>query len=272
MNGSMWLIALALATGAAVASPELGDDARVGWHFYDDPPPPVAPAPPAKPVATTPARPSAARKVPELQAFEQMQRTMEELRDIAIVKPTDENVRRYMVYERMVTEKASKFADVAQRVAWNNPELDSTIQGRPTGRLAGDVYDRENVADTRRRLTTLARDHAVFFFFRSDCPYCHAFAPIVARLQAYGLRVEPVSLDGGGLPEFPHPRTDNGIAERLGVRQVPAVFLAQPFKGEISAVSYGVLSSTELEHRVVTVADQKPRPAELFPTVAVSTP
>jgi len=115
-------------------------------------------------------------------------------------------VRRYMVYERMVTEKASKFADVAQRVAWNNPELDSTIQGRPAGRLAADVYDRENVADTRRRLTALAGDHAVFFFFRSDCPYCHAFAPIVARLQAYGIRVEPVSLDGGGLPEFPHPR------------------------------------------------------------------
>lgn len=267
------LIAAVACMLAVSASAEPGPEkGRVGWHFYDDPPPPAPPAAiakPAPPVAPAPVVPAAAPpRAPELKTFEEMQRRMDELRNVAIVNPTEENVQRYMQYEQFVSSKASRFADVAQRVAWNHPELDSTQQGRPVSPAAAEVYQQQQVVETSGRLAALAKDHALLFFFRSDCPYCHRFAPILARFQAkYGIRVEAVSLDGAGLPEFPAPRQNNGIAERLGVRQVPAVFLAQPFKGEISTVGYGLLGAGELEQRVVTVAEQKTvAPVDLTPT------
>jgi len=258
-------IALAILHIAAYADDPAPDKGRVGWHFYDDPlPPPPPPPPPAPakvvappPVAVPPARP------PELKLFEDMQRKMEELRNVAIVNPSEDNVKRYMLYEQMVKEKAYRFAEVAQLVSWSNPSLDSTLQGRPVNPGAAKVYDDVQDANTGKRLADLGKDHALLFFFRSDCPYCHRFAPILAYFQKkYGIRVDAVSLDGGGLPEFPRPRVNNGIAERLGVQQVPAVFLAQPFRGEISTVGYGVMSTPELEQRVIKVADAPRNGAE----------
>jgi conjugal transfer pilus assembly protein TraF len=65
----------------------------------------------------------------------------------------------------------------------------------------------------------------LFFFYRSDCPYCHAFAPTLAAFQArHGIQVVAISVDGGPLPGFPNARPDNGIATTLKVSQVPAVF------------------------------------------------
>jgi conjugal transfer pilus assembly protein TraF len=102
---------------------------------------------------------------------------------------------------------------------------------------------------------TLGRDHVLFFFFRSDCPYCHAFAPTLEAFQArHGIQVVAISVDGGPMPGFPDARRDNGIATTLKVTQVPAVFLAQPFTGKITPIGFGVLSEAQLLERIAIVA------------------
>jgi len=54
------------------------------------------------------------------------------------------------------------------------------------------------------------------FFFRGACPYCHKFAPLLkAFADRYGFRLVDVSLDGGGLPEFPTPQPNAQAAEAL---------------------------------------------------------
>ena len=95
----------------------------------------------------------------------------------------------------------------------------------------------------------------LFFFFRGDCPYCHAFAPTLEAFQArHGIKVVAISVDGGGMPGFPDARRDNGIATTLKVSQVPAVYLAQPFTGKITPIGFGVLSETQLLERIATVS------------------
>ena len=95
----------------------------------------------------------------------------------------------------------------------------------------------------------------LFFFYRSDCPYCHAFAPTLAAFQArHGIQVVAISVDGGPLPSFPNARPDNGIATALKVSQVPAVFLAQPFTGRITPIGFGVLSESQLLERLAIVS------------------
>jgi conjugal transfer pilus assembly protein TraF len=106
----------------------------------------------------------------------------------------------------------------------------------------------------------------LFFFFRGDCPYCHAFAPTLEAFQArHGIRVVAISVDGGSMPGFPDARRDNGIATTLKVTQVPAIYLAQPFTGTITPIGFGVLSETQLVERIAIVAAAPNGPAASLP-------
>jgi conjugal transfer pilus assembly protein TraF len=235
-----------------------------GWHFYEAPLPetdeptqmsrgPQLPAPPGRQA--------------ELIAFEQLQKAVEDTRNIAIMRPTEANVRRYMELEMQVVGRASYFADVAQRVAWATPSLDPTLHGRPVNATALQVFEHQQQADRSSTVATLGQDHVLLFFYRSDCPYCHAFAPILKAFEAgHGIQVVAISLDGGMLPGFPNARQDNGIATALQVNQVPAVFLAQPASGTITPIGFGVLSESQLLERIAIVAS--PQTQAMLPGTA----
>lgn len=256
------LCALSCVAAAQDAPKRYWSDAWRGWHFYEDPEqesPPEKPVPAAKAPTAQPAR------APELIEFERLQKTLEERRNIAIMRPTEANVRRYMELESQVVAQASTFADVAQRVAWATPELDPTTQGRPVNAKALEVFEQQQLAERSRSVADLARDHVLIFFFRGDCPYCHAFAPTLAAFQArHGIRIEAVSVDGGALPGFAEARRDNGIATALRVTQVPAVYLAQPFTGKITPIGFGVLSEAQLLERITAVST--PRYEAMLPS------
>jgi conjugal transfer pilus assembly protein TraF len=241
------------------------EDHRRGWHFYDDPPPePVSATSPSPPPA--PARPASPR-APELITFERLRKRLEEYRTIAIVSPTEPNVRRYMELEAKVVRQASLFSDVAQRVAWATPDLDMTLQGRPVNARAIEVFERQQASARQQAVAALARTHVLFFFFRSDCPYCHAFAPTLEAFRdRHGIEIVPISLDGGALPAFPQFRQDNGISRVLKVSSVPAVYLAEPGTGSVRPLGFGVLSEAQLLERVTTLS--APSSEALTPSIA----
>ena len=239
--------------GATSQTAPYWSDAWRGWHFYEEPDADEVPMAPPK--TSAPAPKPAPAKAPELVEFERLQKAVESYRNIAIMRPTEANVRRYMELESKVVARASYFADVAQRVAWSTPELDPTLQGRPVNAKALEVFDREQMSGRSQSISSLGKDHVLFFFFRSDCPYCHAFAPTLAAFEArHGIKVVAISVDGGSMPGFADARRDNGIAATLKVTQVPAVYLAQPYTGKITPIGFGVLSEAELVERIATVA------------------
>lgn len=262
MNACAVLAALFLVASSPAPAQDTGRpywiDAWRGWHFYEDPVDEdlTARLPSRQRAATAPTRPPAKpSRLPELVEFDRLQAELDDARKVAVVSPTETNVRRYMELEAEVVSRASTFADVAQRVAWAIPQLDPTTDGRPVNAMALEVFEQQRLIERSRSIGALGRDHVLLFFFRSDCPYCHAFAPTLADFQArHGIRVEAVSLDGGPLPGFPEARRDNGIASTLRVSQVPAVYLAQPFAGTITPIGFGVLSEAQLVERIVTVS------------------
>ncbi|MCL1960638.1 MAG: conjugal transfer protein TraF [Desulfovibrionaceae bacterium] len=247
--------AAALAQDPATRPAPYWSDAWRGWHFYEDPLPEDQEAPPPASPSSQPPSPQAPTRAPELIEFERLQKTLEEYRNIAIMRPTESNVRRYMELEALVVNQASFFADMAKRVAWATPELDPTLQGRPVNAKALEVFDETERAERSRTVAELGNDHVLFFFYRSDCPYCHAFAPTLQAFQEqHGIQVVAISIDGGPMPGFPDARRDNGIANTLQVSQVPAVFLAQPFTGQITPIGFGVLSESQLLERIAIVS------------------
>jgi conjugal transfer pilus assembly protein TraF len=254
--GRSALAADAAATIAWPAEPTTGEywaDRERGWFWYQLPPPERrTPRPPPSPALAraAPARPA------ELIEFDDLQKRVEDLRNIAIIRPTERNIRNYLAIQAQVIDKASLFADVAQRVIWANPEFDYAVTGRPINAKALEVFDREALNAREATALALARDHAMFFFFRSDCPYCHQFGPYLKAFETkFGLTVVPISVDGGPLlPAFPNPKIDNGIARTLDVREVPALFLVEPGSGKIVPIGYGVLSESELLERLQVVS------------------
>ena len=266
---ALWVLLAAVASAFAAepSSPlRYWSDTWRGWHFYEEPepefehrglPPPRPARSPSKPVPNRPA---------ELIDFERLQKALEETRHIAVMRPTEANVRRYMELEAHVVARASTFADMAQRIAWASPELDPTLQGRPVNAKALEVFDQLQMAQRSESIGALGRDHVLLFFFRGDCPYCHAFAPTLQAFQArHGIRVVAVSVDGGSIPGFADARRDNGISRTLQVSQVPAVYLAQPFTGVITPIGFGVLSEAQLVERIAIVGAA---PAIGTPTLA----
>src|SRR6266498_74512 len=216
---------------------------KEGWFWYRDPPLEVK-KPEKKPEALT-------AKQKALADFEAMQKTLEELKKVAVMTQADEDIKAYMRYQQMVMNKSSVFADSWQRLVWTDPSLDYALHGRPTTNFGLDVYDAERKKAEQRTVSELAQTHGLFFFFRSDCPYCHRFAPVLKRFeQTYGIRVFPISLDGGGLPEYPVSAVDNGIAARLNVTTVPALYLATPSAKEIQPIGFGVMAESEIAERI----------------------
>jgi conjugal transfer pilus assembly protein TraF len=239
------------ATEAETQLPSYWRRNREGWFWYQDPPPEVR-----KKKETAREQEQRPR---ELIEFEAMQKRLDELKRIAVMNPTEDHMKAYMGYQRYVMDKSAVFADNWQRLVWKTPELDYSLTGRPTNSFAIDVFDGQQRDKQANTIRALAKTHGLFFFFRSDCPYCHKFAPVLKHFeQNYGLTVFAVSLDGGGLPEYPTPLTDNGMAANLNVSMVPAIFLAVPGTREITPIGYGVMAETELVERIHAITQTKP--------------
>jgi conjugal transfer pilus assembly protein TraF len=200
-----------------------------------------------------------------------MQQRLETLKRVAVMNPTDDNLMAYMRFQRMVMDRSQVFADRWQRLVWREPSLDYASEGRPTNTLAIAAFDERQRDRDTAAVRQLAATHGLVFVFRSDCPFCHRFAPVLKRFaQAHGLTVLAVSLDGGTLPEYPDARPDNGIAARLNARAVPALYLTQPSRREFRPVGFGLMSDTDLLERIAALA-READPAGL-PNASRTTP
>jgi conjugal transfer pilus assembly protein TraF len=234
---------------------------REGWFWYErEPEPHAAPLPQPTPTpepteSTTPPLSDAAPEGPKPLSAQWLREHIGEYRDAAIDDPTPQNVALYLYLQRVALDKSSRFAAATQRAVQRDPFLDEITQ-RPTATFAANLTNRQagdNRDDVLRRIAETA---GVLFFFRSDCPYCEAQAPLLKLLEArYGFSILPVSIDGAPLPggEFSDFRRDRGQAQALGVVSTPALFLVRP-PDAVVPLSQGLLSFAQLQERIVLAA------------------
>lgn len=187
-------------------------------------------------------------------ALEQLQESVKLSRALALMNPTEGNLKDYVQKQEKVMNISSVFADQWRRVLWKNPELDYSQTHRPTNATAIRAYDQAQQSTKEQMLTQFAQYYGLVFFVRSDCQYCHAFAPILKQFQEkYNVRIMTVTMDGAGIPGFDNALPDNGIASKLGVEVTPALYVADTYNRQYLPLSFGVLSGTELEERVITL-------------------
>ncbi|EHC04209.1 type-F conjugative transfer system pilin assembly thiol-disulfide isomerase TrbB [Shewanella sp. PP-He15 brown] len=96
-------------------------------------------------------------------------------------------------------------------------------------------------------------DYALVFFFRSDCPYCHQFAPKLKQLAAQtGTYTYAFSLDNQGIAGFevPIPSTPDIAAtffENPRSVTVPATFLINVNTRKFVRLTVGDVTSSQLQ-------------------------
>ena len=185
----------------------------------------------------------------------EIKQVLEEKKAKAVIYPTEENIKDYMSYQQMVLDKSGTFADQWRRVLWKTPELDYTLK-RPVSKVGKESWTDDRNSKIVGAIRGINNRYGVFFVFRSDCHFCHRYSPILKSFkEKYGIVVMPVSMDGGGLPEWEKFMVDHGQIERMGmeVKSVPATILFDKETRQIIPVGFGVLSHSDLEERIYAI-------------------
>lgn len=247
----MWVVATQAWADDATEAGFFNQHAQ-GWHWY-------APEPEPESETSSPSSPSTASSSQSLDPIAQVQaitHAVEEAKAQAVLNPTPNNVAQYIALQNAVTQNAKVFGGVWQQVIWQQPSLNYSLS-HPTNQLAKNAWLDTQHQQNAGALQVIAQQYGLFFFFAGSCPYCHKFAPIVKAMQTqYGFSVIPVSLDGGGLPDYPQPQIDKGQAKKFNVTQWPALFLVNPNTRQIIPVTFGLISQDELTTRIVTLVTQ----------------
>lgn len=257
LAGVLALLSCAPPARAAIDYPSAFACDAAKFNWYCDEEPQKKPDAPTKPQAKAPKQ-----KQPDqstaLQRLEALQQRLKEARAKAVLEPTPEHVAEYIRLQNEVGQMAGVFSDVWRRVIWQNPELNYELK-RPVNNAAIDTYNKERFKKEMQALDAIKKEWGIFFFFRSDCPFCHRMAPTLRFLSdAYGLTVFPVSIDGRGIPEYPNPQPDNGLAERLSVKSVPMLVLGNPKTKQLIPLGSGVISAQDVIERIYILTSTRP--------------
>ncbi len=246
---------LAASLAACVMASIVADDGRYwdrrseGWFWYKDPPRKRAPDKPDQ--TRTPATSAEPPTRPKLAEHEALQRELRELRIVAIMSPTEENVVRYLEAQRRALDLSALFADQWQRTVWATAALDYGLRFRPVNSLAAAIHDDTQRKGRGERLRALAKTHGLALFFRGDCPTCDEMARTLVRLRSkHGIHVTGISVDGTDSDILDTVRPDNGIGRALGVQAIPSVHLLEPARAESTTIGHGLLSLEEIEERL----------------------
>lgn len=218
-----------------------------GWHWYQDP----------VQEQKTPSDKSQhnTQTLDPLEEITVVQQDLERLRAEAILRPSEPSVKAYIEKQVWASNQADRFSQVWDAVMRMHPELDYSTK-YPTVQFARHIYLDQQKANINQAIEQFKSQYGFFFFFKGDCPYCHALAPVInAVSQGHGIHTTAVSLDGGPVAEYPNPHPDNGISKALNVYAVPAVFAVNPVTNEWFPIATGAISQTDLEERILAIAE-----------------
>lgn len=190
-------------------------------------------------------------KIPELVEHERLKKEYDDLVKIAYMNPTKENVLELKKLELYLMNKASVFAEMSQRVVWQNPEANYSMT-HPVSTMAKKVKQQVDDRKKEEVFKELAKKgYGLFFFYKNDCPYCHAMkTPIKLLTKRTGLDVMSIAMDGKINDEFPNSKADQGQAKALGVTTSPTLILVNTKTKNLEPIAYGWTSITDIEERI----------------------
>jgi conjugal transfer pilus assembly protein TraF len=211
-----------------------------GWHWYNN-------------IIEDANKESKMNTTDPIEQMKVLKNTVERALDMAILDPTEVNVKNYIELQNRVSNQASIFANIWQKVLYKNPQLNYALI-HPTNTIARQIdldlqHKKEDVA-----IAKLAQESGLFFFYSSSCIYCRKFAPILKEFAStYKIVVIPITMDGVIFPEFPETKKDRGHAAKFNVTIMPSLFAVNPYTQKAYPISQGLISQADLRKRILDI-------------------
>ena len=225
---------------------------KFNWCCEENPKPAKEESGAAQPKTTETREESAVKEL------DKIRKDLDAKRALAVVHPTPDNIKAYMAAQKVEIDRAGYFADVWRRVLWQNAGLNYELKN-PMNNSAIKVATRERKARETRTMTDLAREWGLFFFFRSDCPYCKHMVPTLQWItRQYDMTILPISLDGATIEGLPPSVKDNGLSAQLGVEAVPLFVLGNVKTRKMVILGSGVLSLQDFVERIYVLTQTAP--------------
>ena len=182
-----------------------------------------------------------------------LRQTVEEAKAKAILYPTEENMRSYLILQNLVMAKASAFTRIWKKTLLDYPELDYSIL-HPTQNSAQHIIYEEIRKKEDEAIKLLSQKFGLLFFYRGANPLDQELAPTIESFcQENNISLIPISVDGAKLEIFSASRTNTGQAEKLGVKHFPALILVDPKNQKVLPLNYGSISASDLRKRFLQV-------------------
>lgn len=232
-----------------------------GWFWYKDPPeeeiaPEEKPAPEPLAAAPSPSPAKVAPTGPAPLSAAWLQQNIKDYQIRATDDPSPENIRAYLLLQRLAMDKASQFSEAVQAQTLGDPLLDATSE-RPLAPFATQAADAAAWRARAGLIAALSANTGLVFFFTGNCAACEAQAPVLAALaRNTGFSILPVSLDGqppvGKVFESSWV-PDQGQSRLFGLNEAPAIFLMRS-DGNVQPVAQGVIEGNDLMNRILVIA------------------
>lgn len=188
--------------------------------------------------------------------LEMQQKQLKESLNLALFHPSFKNVKNYQILQKKMMDRSENFSEMWQRVLFSTPSLDENTSF-PITQVGRHAYLEIQQKKKAELIKKISKSYGLFFFFKGDCAYCHVFAPIVKQFsKKHNIEIIPISLDGGKVKEFPNAIQNNGAAQKLEIKAVPALIAVNPSTQKTLPISYGVNSIEDLENRLLILEEK----------------
>ena len=174
---------------------------------------------------------------------EQIQKLEKELRGIAVMKPTLENVYLYNRLVQYINRKADEFVKVNREVSHLFPDISKT----PTSTIARRVYLKTLRRDIESAVREMSERAALVVFVKEGCPYCRAQERVLSLFKKKypDFYVKYIDVEE-------HP----AMVEKFNVAETPTIWLVyETDNGRHiwQVVSVGVASLDRLENSIYEI-------------------
>lgn len=228
---------------------------KLGWHFHCKTPKKKKKAKPNKPPAEI--KPPVVKKTAR-QQLDQFNVELEEAKALAVINPSADNLKAYILLHQRALNMSSDFADSWRRVQWTNPELDY-LNSHPISSTGKEVWKEERKTRQEDTAKNINERYGVFFFYLSTCPVCHRYGPILKDFaERFDVTIQAVRLDeGANLPSWPDSWVDGGQWDALGLtgQNVPMTVLFDKETKAVTPIGVGVMTHDELLNRIFVLTE-----------------
>jgi type-F conjugative transfer system pilin assembly protein TraF len=218
-----------------------------GWLWYNTKPKPIKPKI-AKAKDQLNSAPSSATE--ELRSF---QAIIREAKAKAVLHPTEENIKNYIILQNLVTNNATAFTNGWKKTLLDYPALDYGVIHSPNNNAQHIYYEQEGQKE-KAAVQYYAAHYGLFFFYRGKNAVDQSLAPMVISFARENhITLISISVDQTPIEALPDTRMNHGQAEKMAIRYFPALMLVNPKNGSFIPLGYGFFSQDELSHRFLDV-------------------